>query len=60
MLDERSRILGTLETLLAAVNHASTEQRAAIDGQRRQAEEDVEADDQQPFAHADAAAVKAE
>jgi len=31
MLDERSRILGTLETLLGAVNHASTEQRAAID-----------------------------
>jgi len=31
MLDERSRILGTLETLLDAVNHASTEQRAAID-----------------------------
>ncbi|MET0540682.1 MAG: hypothetical protein ABWZ88_02915, partial [Variovorax sp.] len=31
MLDERSRILGTLDTLLGAVNHASTEQRAAID-----------------------------
>ncbi|RYF31004.1 MAG: DUF802 domain-containing protein, partial [Comamonadaceae bacterium] len=31
MLDERSRILGTLETLLGAVNHASTEQRSAID-----------------------------
>ncbi len=31
MLDERTRILGTLETLLDAVNHASTEQRAAID-----------------------------
>ncbi|MDP9897959.1 DUF802 domain-containing protein [Variovorax ginsengisoli] len=31
MLDERSRILGTLETLLDAVNHASTEQRTAID-----------------------------
>ncbi|RQO44189.1 DUF802 domain-containing protein [Variovorax sp. KBW07] len=31
MLEERSRILGTLETLLDAVNHASTEQRAAID-----------------------------
>lgn len=31
MLDERSRILETLETLLGAVNHASTEQRAAID-----------------------------
>ncbi|MEO5736132.1 MAG: DUF802 domain-containing protein, partial [Variovorax sp.] len=31
MLEERSRILGTLETLLGAVNHASTEQRAAID-----------------------------
>lgn len=31
MLDERSRILGTLETLLDAVNHASTEQRSAID-----------------------------
>ncbi|MNV21337.1 hypothetical protein D3C71_1122690 [compost metagenome] len=31
MLEERSRILGTLETLLGAVNHASTEQRSAID-----------------------------
>ena len=31
MLEERSRILGTLETLLDAVNHASTEQRGAID-----------------------------
>ncbi|RYZ11071.1 MAG: DUF802 domain-containing protein [Comamonadaceae bacterium] len=31
LLDERSRILGTLDTLLGAVNHASTEQRAAID-----------------------------
>jgi hypothetical protein len=31
MLDERSRILGTLQTLLDAVNHASTEQRSAID-----------------------------
>ena len=31
MLDERTRILGTLETLLDAVNHASTEQRSAID-----------------------------
>ncbi|MDB5877743.1 MAG: hypothetical protein JWQ41_1157 [Variovorax sp.] len=31
MLDERTRILGTLETLLDAVNHASTEQRTAID-----------------------------
>ncbi|WP_219209150.1 DUF802 domain-containing protein [Variovorax boronicumulans] len=31
MLEERSRILGTLETLLEAVNHASTEQRGAID-----------------------------
>ena len=31
MLEERSRILGTLETLLNAVNHASTEQRTAID-----------------------------
>ncbi|CAM2179150.1 DUF802 domain-containing protein [Burkholderia latens] len=31
MLDERSRLLATLETLLGAVNHASTEQRAAID-----------------------------
>ena len=31
MLEERSRLLGTLETLLDAVNHASTEQRGAID-----------------------------
>ncbi len=31
MLDERSRLLGTLETLLDAVNHASTEQRSAVD-----------------------------
>lgn len=32
MLEERARILETLATLLDAVNHASTEQRAAIDG----------------------------
>jgi hypothetical protein len=32
MLEERSRLLETVETLLGAVNHASTEQRAAIDG----------------------------
>ncbi|VWB19716.1 chemotaxis protein [Burkholderia pseudomultivorans] len=31
MLEERSRLLATLETLLGAVNHASTEQRGAID-----------------------------
>ena len=31
MLQERSSIFGTLDTLLASVNHASTEQRAAID-----------------------------
>jgi hypothetical protein len=31
MLEERGRILETLATLLDAVNHASTEQRAAID-----------------------------
>ncbi|HUH90803.1 MAG TPA: DUF802 domain-containing protein, partial [Lysobacter sp.] len=31
MLEERSRLLGTLETLLDAVNHASTEQRTAVD-----------------------------
>ena len=31
MLEERSRILETLGTLLDGVNHASTEQRAAID-----------------------------
>ncbi|HEY9067795.1 MAG TPA: DUF802 domain-containing protein [Burkholderiaceae bacterium] len=30
-LDERNRLLGTLGSLLDAVNHASTEQRAAID-----------------------------
>ncbi|WP_144159591.1 DUF802 domain-containing protein [Paraburkholderia sp. BCC1885] len=32
MLEERSRLLATLETLLDAVNHASTEQRSAADG----------------------------
>lgn len=32
MLDERARLLATLETLLDAVNHASTEQRSAVDG----------------------------
>ncbi|MFC0400145.1 DUF802 domain-containing protein [Paraburkholderia rhizosphaerae] len=32
MLEERTRLLQTLETLLDAVNLASTEQRAAIDG----------------------------
>lgn len=32
MLEERTRLLGTLETLLDAVNHASTEQRSAVDG----------------------------
>ena len=32
MLEERSRLLATVETLLDAVNHASTEQRAAVDG----------------------------
>ncbi|WP_341248765.1 DUF802 domain-containing protein [Cupriavidus pauculus] len=32
MLDERGRLLETLSTLLDAVNHASTEQRAAVDG----------------------------
>jgi hypothetical protein len=32
MLDERTRLLATLETLLDAVNHASTEQRTAVDG----------------------------
>ncbi|NII09113.1 DUF802 domain-containing protein [Oleiagrimonas sp. C23AA] len=32
MLEERSRLLETLQTLLDAVNHASTEQRAAVDG----------------------------
>ncbi|WP_395062239.1 DUF802 domain-containing protein [Paraburkholderia silvatlantica] len=31
MLDERNRLLATLETLLDAVNRASTEQRSAID-----------------------------
>jgi hypothetical protein len=31
MLEERSRLLSTLETLLDAVNHASTEQRTAVD-----------------------------
>ncbi|ODU66640.1 MAG: hypothetical protein ABT16_01260 [Rhodanobacter sp. SCN 65-17] len=31
MLEERSRLLVTLETLLDAVNHASTEQRSAVD-----------------------------
>ncbi|OJA74838.1 DUF802 domain-containing protein [Burkholderia ubonensis] len=31
MLDERSRLLATLETLHDAVNHASTEQRGAVD-----------------------------
>jgi hypothetical protein len=31
-LEERSRLLETVETLLGAVNHASNEQRAAIDG----------------------------
>jgi len=31
MLEERSRLLETLGTLLDAVNHASTEQRAAVD-----------------------------
>ena len=31
MLEERSRLLATVETLLDAVNHASTEQRAAVD-----------------------------
>ena len=31
MLEERTRLLGTLETLLDAVNHASTEQRSAVD-----------------------------
>jgi hypothetical protein len=31
MLEERTRMLGTLETLLDAVNHASTEQRSAVD-----------------------------
>lgn len=31
LLEERSRILGTLSAVLDSVNHASTEQRAAID-----------------------------
>ncbi|WP_254460593.1 DUF802 domain-containing protein [Xanthomonas sacchari] len=31
MLDERNRLLATLQTLLEAVNHASTEQREAVD-----------------------------
>ncbi|MBX9400557.1 DUF802 domain-containing protein [Lysobacter sp. BMK333-48F3] len=31
MLEERNRLLATLETLLDAVDHASTEQRAAVD-----------------------------
>ncbi|HSD15896.1 MAG TPA: DUF802 domain-containing protein [Thermomonas sp.] len=31
MLDERNQLLATLATLLQAVNHASTEQKAAID-----------------------------
>ncbi|CAB3784737.1 DUF802 domain-containing protein [Paraburkholderia fynbosensis] len=31
MLQERSRLLQTLETLLDAVNHASTQQRTAVD-----------------------------
>ncbi|MFZ5656433.1 MAG: DUF802 domain-containing protein [Pseudomonadota bacterium] len=31
MLEERGRLLATVETLLAAVNHASAEQRSAID-----------------------------
>lgn len=31
MLDERNRLMGTLSSLLDAVNHASTEQRAVID-----------------------------
>jgi hypothetical protein len=31
LLDERTRILGTLSTLLDAINHASNEQRAVID-----------------------------
>jgi len=31
MLQERSRLMETLETLLDAVNHASTEQRTAVD-----------------------------
>jgi hypothetical protein len=31
MLEERSRLLATLETVLAAVNHASAGQRSAVD-----------------------------
>ncbi|WP_225765048.1 DUF802 domain-containing protein [Stenotrophomonas sp. Marseille-Q4652] len=31
MLEERTQLIGTLGTLLEAVNHASTEQRSAID-----------------------------
>jgi hypothetical protein len=31
MLEERGRLLATVETLLDAVNHASTEQRSAVD-----------------------------
>jgi hypothetical protein len=31
MLDERARLLSTVDTLLDAVNHASTQQRAAVD-----------------------------
>ncbi|MET0550439.1 MAG: DUF802 domain-containing protein [Xanthomonas sp.] len=31
MLAERNQLMGTLDTLLSAVNHASTEQRGAID-----------------------------
>jgi len=31
MLEERSRLMVTLDTLLDAVNHASTEQRLAVD-----------------------------
>ena len=31
MLEERTQLMATLETLLSAVNHASTEQRSAID-----------------------------
>ncbi|GLQ87771.1 hypothetical protein GCM10007898_13390 [Dyella flagellata] len=31
MLEERNRLLSTLQTLLDAVNHASTEQRVAVD-----------------------------
>lgn len=31
MLEERNQLMGTLQTLLDAVNHASTEQRSAID-----------------------------